>query len=55
MMDKVKEALLRFKAIVDTQECLCEETHRCTMHYDRMLADRALEAIELLGENVEGF
>ena len=42
-MDKIYEALLRFKAIVDNQECLCDEVNRCTVHMDRITADMALE------------
>ena len=45
-MTKIHEALLRFKDIVDNQECLCEEVYRCTVHMDRLIANRALEEYE---------
>lgn len=42
-MDKVKEALRRFKSVVESLECWCEESNDCTIHKDLILADEAIK------------
>ncbi len=45
-LDKVYDALLRFRAIVNGEECECDEYngYTCTVHRDRVLATDAIEA-----------
>ena len=38
----LKKAIGRFKAIVEGQECACEESYKCTVHDDLRLADEAI-------------
>lgn len=43
-MEKIKEVLDRFKELVDSLECECDEYHgyTCPIHKDRLLARSAL-------------
>lgn len=50
----IKEALTRFKLIVDAMDCECDSYigYMCTVHDDRILAKKAIDdftAIEALG------
>jgi hypothetical protein len=40
-----KQAMKRFKAIVEGQECCCEENYICTVHNDLILANEAIRAM----------
>lgn len=42
---QVKQALKRFKAIVNAQDCLCEDGYTCTIHEDLILANEAIMAM----------
>ncbi|MHC5062333.1 MAG: hypothetical protein ACYTFK_14870 [Planctomycetota bacterium] len=44
----IRKALERFKDIVDSLECGCDEAYgfRCSLHKDSELAERALKSIE---------
>lgn len=44
----VKDALDRFKALVNFLECECDSYHgfTCTIHRDRVLADQAIAEYE---------
>ena len=39
---KILEALMRFQALVQREECTCGE-YRCSVHGDRILADQAIK------------
>ena len=43
-MKKIEEALYRFKELVDSLECECDDYHgyTCPIHKDRLLARSAL-------------
>jgi len=43
-MEKIRKALKRFQAVVESLECECDTYHRytCTIHSDRILAKAAL-------------
>jgi len=41
----ITHALERFRAVVDSLECCCEDGYECTVHDDRRLARAALEAL----------
>ena len=54
-MKKVKEALKRFQAVVESLECECDGYHgyTCTIHSDRILAKAALVEIDAVQPAVE--
>ncbi len=42
----VKEALKRFKTVINELDCKCTETHFCDIHEDLVLVDQAIKAVE---------
>lgn len=49
----LKKAIGRFKAIIEGQECGCEENYTCTIHSDLVLANEAAIMLLGLGDNIE--
>jgi hypothetical protein len=41
----LKQALKRFKAVVNSLDCQCDEDYVCTTHSDLALADEAIRAM----------
>ena len=51
-MNKTREALERFVAVLTSLECLCEDGFTCSIHSDKLLVSLAIKEIDK--EEVEG-